>query len=192
MRKLLTGLLFASLLSATSAQAVLIDFEQFNNGDLIGTVGNATFTSNNNVQVYAFGGAYAQSGVNTIAPDAGGGLFNGDLFVDFALAVNNLSFWSGGDNDNGLQATIRVFVNGVFNSAVCLLGDGNAATTDFHNLSAFANVSRIEIVNVTDRAGLVYDDFSFDIAAVPEPATLGLFGLSLVGLGFMSRRRRLR
>ena len=178
------------LFSATAAQAELIDFEQFNDGDLIGTVGNATFTSNNNVEVYAFGGAFAQSGVNTIAPDAGGGSFNGDLFVDFTSAVNNLSFWSGGDDFNVIQATINVFVNGLFDSAVSLIGDGNAGTTDFHDLSAFSNVTRIEIVNVTDPAGLVYDDFMFDIADVPEPGTLALLGLGLVGMGITRRRKK--
>ena len=130
MRNKLILLATTLLFSATAAQAELIDFEQFNDGDLIGTVGNATFTSNNNVEVYAFGGDFAQSGVNTIAPDAGGGSFNGDLFVDFAVAVNNLSFWSGGDNNNGLQATINVFVGGVFDSSVSLLGDGDAGTTE--------------------------------------------------------------
>ncbi len=175
------------LFSATAAQAELIDFEQFNDGDLIGTVGSATFTSNNNVEVYAFGGAFAQSGVNTIAPDAGGGSFNGDLFVDFASGVSNLSFWSGGDDFNGIQATINVFVGGIFDSAVSLIGDGNAGTTDFHDLSAFSNVTRIEIVNVTDPAGLVYDDFMFDVA-VPEPGTLALLGLGLLGMGIARRR----
>ncbi len=178
----------ALLLSATAAQADLIDFEQFNDGDLISTVGNATFTSNNNVEVYAFGGDFAHSGVNTIAPDAGGGLFNGDLFVDFTAAVNNLSFWSGGDDDNGVQATINVFVGGAFTTAVSLLGDGNFGTTDFHDLSAFSNVTRIEIVNVTDAAGLVYDDFGF--TAVPEPGTLVLLGLGLVGMAITRRRRK--
>jgi hypothetical protein len=41
-------------------------------------------------------------------------------------------------------------------------------------------------------AGLPTDDYSNDIpvVAVPEPTTLGLFGISLAGLAFAGRRRR--
>lgn len=179
------------LFAANPANALLIDFEEFNDGDLISLVGNATFSSGNNVEVYAFGGSFAQSGVNTIAPDAGGGSFTGDLFVDFTAAVDNLSFWSGGDDIIGLQATINVFVDGLFASAVGLVGDGSASTTDFHDLSAFSGVTRIEIVNVIDPAGLVYDDFGFDVTAVPEPSILGLFALGLIAVGVTTRRRKL-
>lgn len=34
------------------------------------------------------------------------------------------------------------------------------------------------------------DDHSFDVVGVPEPATLGLLGMGLLGVGFAARRRR--
>lgn len=182
---------FAAALCFTGmAHAVVIDFEGFSDGDIIGTVDNATFSSSGGVEVYAFGGSYASSGVNTIA-DAGGG-FTHDLYVDFAMGVNNLSFFSGGDDTNGLQASINVFVNGVFDSMIGLFGDGNYNTVDFHDLSAFSNVTRIEIFNVIDLAGLVYDDFSYDVASVPEPGSLSLIGLGLILLGYTRRRQQVK
>lgn len=35
-----------------------------------------------------------------------------------------------------------------------------------------------------------FDDVNFNIRVVPEPGTLGLFGFSLLGLGFMAKRRQ--
>lgn len=170
-----------------------IDFEAFSNGDIIGTVGNATFSAAGGAEIYDFGGDFAESGVNTVGPS--GGDFNGDLFVDFAMAVSDLSFFSGGDNDSGTVASINVFVSGLFDSTIGLLGDGNLGTTEFQDLSAFSNVTRIEIVNVTDAFGLVYDDFTFTYddtpaGVVPLPAA-GWFLLGgIAGLGALSLRKR--
>lgn len=35
----------------------------------------------------------------------------------------------------------------------------------------------------------VYDNHEFDVVSVPEPGTLGLLGLALLGIGFATRRR---
>ena len=104
------------------------------------------------------------------------------MFVDFEQAVNNLSFFSGGDDINGVQFSIRVFIDGILGSTLDLSGDGALDTIDFHDLSTFSNITRIEIFNVVDPAGLVYDDFSFSIAEVPEPSALVLLGLGLIGI----------
>ena len=179
-----------SLASNVSAATQLIDFEGLTAGSVVGTIGIAAFSGNNNIIVYDFGGTFANSGVNTIAEQDAN--FNGDLFVDFAVAVTNFSFFSSGDDATGVQAQINVFVNGAFAALIDLIGDGNAFGTDIHDLSSFANITRIEIFNVTDPAGLVYDDFKFDYgnpAPVPLPASALLLTGALAGLGAMKRRK---
>ncbi|WP_425038610.1 VPLPA-CTERM sorting domain-containing protein [Primorskyibacter sp. S187A] len=59
------------------------------------------------------------------------------------------------------------------------------------DLTAFSNVTRIEVVNVTDGAGLVCDDCGYDFTAtapVPLPAG-GLLMLTALG-GVAALRRK--
>jgi PEP-CTERM motif len=181
-----------ALLFAVQANAatVTIDFEGLAPGSVVGTISGATFSGTGDIIVFDFLGQFAQSGVNTIA-DASS--FSADLYVDFASAVSGLSFYSSGDNDVGVQAQIRVFVNGLVSSIVNLVGDGDVLTTDLQDLSAFNDVTRIEIFNVTDAFGLVYDDFTFTTGSapppVPLPASVLLLGAGLAGLGVFGRRK---
>jgi hypothetical protein len=172
------------------AHATLIDFEDYAAGERVAEVSGARFSAATGVRAYDFGvfnHFLAHSGSKTVAP--GGANFAGGLAVDFERGVTDLSFWSGGDDIAGKQASIDVYTGGAFESSVAMRGDGNFWTTDFHDLSAFANVTRIEIVNVRDPLGLVYDDFSFRAQAVPAPMTVGLIGVGLIGVGISTRRR---
>ena len=58
---------------------------------------------------------------------------------------------------------------------------------------AFEDPALIGRVRFTDRTFdviLAIDDFRFEAASVPEPGALALFGIGLLGLGVMQRRRR--
>lgn len=170
------------------AATEVLTFESFDANELITTVGKATYSSDTrDVQVYRYESLpdYAQSGVNTIGPAGYGLAFYENLYVDFAVPVWDLSFFSGADDNAGVQATINVHEGGVFAGVVPLIGDGDP-TPDLHDLSGFTNVTRIEIVDVTDPGGIVYDDFSYTYARgdVPLPAGgwLLLSALAVMGL----------
>ena len=95
--------------------------------------------------------------------------YDHDLYMDFPTPVNNLTFKQMRDDasEGTTIGQVHVFRGGT---------DAPVATLSMHStgdielpgevdLSAYHNVTRIEIVNVTDPAGLLYDDFTFDQAA---------------------------
>jgi hypothetical protein len=60
------------------------------------------------------------------------------------------------------------------------------------NESAFSNVTKIVVRDVTDLSGLGYDDFSFTagVQQVPEPAALSIVGAGLLAGLALARRHR--
>jgi hypothetical protein len=83
-----------------------------------------------------------------------------------------------------------VFTNGVFADTFILAGNSENLDPRVVDLSAFIDITKIRIYNISDSAGIGWDTFSFEsdgTTAVPEPATLLLVGAGLVGA---VRRRR--
>ncbi|GET38404.1 calcium-binding protein [Microseira wollei] len=100
---------------------------------------------------------------------ANGKDLNGNLYVDFAQAVNNLSFTVSGDFVTGTGALIDVYTMGEFAGQVNLVTDGNPDTLDVVNLSSYSNITSIKI-DASDSFGLVYDNFQFAEATTPNNA----------------------
>lgn len=154
---------------------------------------HATFSTEPGAGLYYFSGgnAVGSSPPNNITaavnPDAFP--FSSDLYVDFTAPVNNLSLAVSSDNDSGKIAEIAVHH---FAGMTTLDVEGNGDTSDAIpiDLSGFTNVTRIEVINVTDTFGLSYDDFRFVPAIViPEPSSMAIL---FVMLTMLSNGRRSR
>jgi hypothetical protein len=101
---------------------------------------------------------------NYICTGAIGGSINcvSPIFVDFVTPVNGLSFLAAGDNTVGVTGLVDVYdANGLLGS-VQIVTDGVFEFAHVVDLSAFADVVRIEIYNITNGGGLAFDNFCFD------------------------------
>jgi hypothetical protein len=117
------------------------------------------------------------------------GFTDGFSFYYTTSLPATVSVWSGLDASGTLLGTIDL----IRNIDECS-GDPNG---DFCRFSigsiAFSGTARsIDFGGTVNQVG--YDNITFgstDPNKVPEPATLGLIGLALAGLGLTARRRRL-
>ncbi|TRU47806.1 MAG: PEP-CTERM sorting domain-containing protein [Microcystis aeruginosa Ma_QC_Ch_20071001_S25] len=87
-----------------------------------------------------------------------------------------------------------MFQNGLFSVTVNILGFNDFFVPNLVDLTGFSNVSSIRIYNVTDPAGLGWDNFQFDVAtnpvSTPEPtSTLSLLALGTLGTASTLKRK---
>ena len=99
-------------------------------------------------------------------------------FIDFTNPVDSLAFYAIGVNDVGPVADVNVFIGNVFDSTVPVIGAGTPYDNILIDLSPFTNVTRIELTNITDLAGIGWDTFSFSATAFPSD----LDGDGIVGM----------
>jgi hypothetical protein len=120
----------------------------------------------------------------------------GDVYVAFAGGVSSVSV-RGGDGAGDTDAfAISAYALGTFNTPV--FGGANEPEWYTLTVSGLGAIGRIVIDpgnagtlpgNSAGVGGVVVTDLNFDTAAVPEPATLALFGF---GLAAAVRRRSRR
>ena len=106
--------------------------------------------------------------------------FNRDVKIDKA--------WYNNNHDGGLDLNDQILVNGVSQGVVNLAsygGKGRGLVDVDYFLSAGSSITYAFKPGSEE----FYLD-AMDVQAVPEPATLGLFGLGLSLFGFAARRRR--
>lgn len=115
-----------------------------------------------------------------------------ETILDFSTPVSGLTFQGMGIDDvSASVAQVDVYVSGVLNSTVTVSGNAEGLNPRLVDLSAFSNVTRIRIFNITDGGGIGWDTFIFTqgAAGVPEPSTMVSMGIGLLGVIVAYRRR---
>jgi hypothetical protein len=85
------------------------------------------------------------------------------LKVDFVKTVSGLTFYAVGSDSTGVVALIDVYQNGNLTATVNIQGNAEPTTPILVDLSAYPNISKIQVKSVTDAYGLGWDDFSFTV-----------------------------
>ena len=121
-----------------------------------------------------------QSGVGTFTADAGSSYNYFGLYWGSIDDYNSLSFYSEGSLIATITGTDVI-------AAGTALGDQSAAGSNrYVNFLFDTSFDRIDFS--TTQFAFESDNHAF--ASVPEPATLGLFGLGMLGAGVARRRKK--
>ena len=176
---------------AAPATADIVDFDALPAGDngnpLL--VNGVTFTTDNGFNYIA------PIGSNSLCPSitsSNPANCSRQLTVDFGQSVGSVSFGFLANNTQTIGADVGDVA--IFSGAT-LLGtrnlivlDGDGLSRDLVDLSSFASLTRL-VITPDDFGGLLYDDFSFVAAAVPEPASWAMMIAGFALIGAAARRR---
>ncbi len=183
-KKLLAGVFGLALMGMSgTGNATVIDFDSYSSGTIlaVGTFDalGVHFDQSLIVDDGSSGGEPGSLPNYAINNDS----FGDDVTGSFFSEISFLSVFagdSGGDTD-----TVTLNVYDVFDALV----DSDTFTGASAQLLSVsgAGIVRFELI---ESGSIGFDDFTFTSVAVPEPATLSLFAVGLVGIGFAARRRR--
>jgi hypothetical protein len=84
-----------------------------------------------------------------------------DTIVDFTSPVSGLTFDAVGVNDTGQVAEVEVFGASGLVATVPIIGGAGGYTAQPVDLSAYNDVTSIDITDITDPAGIGWTNFSF-------------------------------
>ncbi len=155
---------------------ITIDFDALAAGVVVtNQFSSATFSApagSDNVTVALAAGS---SPPNVIETEPVGGPPDGlrDTYVDFPCPVGSLSFSAVAVDNVGTVANVNVYESGVLTATVPVVGAGTPTVPVRVNLTSYNDVTRVELVGITDAGGLGWDDFVFCLGSSASSANYG-------------------
>ncbi len=191
------ALLAAVTMSASAGiatQDILVDFDD-QVGGISGVPTDGMFSEyvsfstdpDHQMLIISGSGVIGGSGPNSLTSvdAADGSNFNGDIYMNFTSAVNNVSLDVLADNDFGTIATISVaHAGGV--SFYDVIGNGDFSDAVQFDFSDLSDVTSIELYGIIDEFGLGIDNLAFSVP-VPAPGSAALLGMGLLTAARRSR-----
>ncbi len=155
---------------------ITIDFDALATPVVVTTqFAEATFSApagSDNVTVALAAGS---SQPNVIETEPVGGPPDGtrDTYVDFPCPVGSLSFSAVAVDNVGPVANVNVYESGVLTATLAVEGAGTPTVPVRVDLTSYNNVTRVEMVGITDASGLGWDDFVFCLGSSAAWANYG-------------------
>lgn len=162
--------------AVASAQQFSIDFDSMPGGAIVsGQEPSAIFSASTGYELQTFGLNLGTSLPNYVctAPQGSSITCKDPVYVDFPTPVEDLLFFAVGTNKSSRVATARVFVNGALAGTHDIQGSGKPKVPVLVDLSAYQDVTRLELIDIDDFQGIGWDDFSFTVDPAPgfDPPT---------------------
>ena len=208
---LLVAVAFAGLATASVSYTVSGGYTGFNGGGASGLVESFTSGVNTFQLAYSITGGSANNTVSTFPSNENFGVFTLSCTAGCdgtAISFPNFTFVITIDDltDGGIGTFTGTSAGGLvsYNSSSSLgssnvsvawsplqLGPGtNNANSGSFLLTYFTITSPTPIVDPSTNAGATSIQGTINSIAAPEPATFGMMGAALVGLGFIARKRK--
>jgi hypothetical protein len=155
---------------------ITIDFDALATGVVVNTqFAEATFSAPAGSDNLTVALAAGSSQPNVIETEPTGGPPDGtrDTYVDFPCPVGSLSFSAVAVDNVGPVANVNVYESGVLTATVAVEGAGTPTVPVRVDLTAYNNVTRVELVGISDASGLGWDDFVFCLGSSAAWANYG-------------------
>jgi hypothetical protein len=146
-----------------SGSQTVINFADLANGTVVtDQYPSATFSSTSgNVNYVSDQPVYNTPSFICTGPAGGSIDCTADTVVDFTSPVSDLTFDGVGINDTGQVAEVEVFDASGLIATIPIIGDAGGYTAQLVDLSAYNNVTSIDLTDITDSGGIGWTNFSF-------------------------------